>query len=516
MPTPCIASTLGPVVALDAESLAPLYEQLYQAIRSAVIDGRLRRGARLPGTRALADDLGISRNTATLAYEQLYAEGYLERRQRGGTFVARVLPDRLLHPRRPSPQPLSIMARHPSARALSARGAALAGLALPSAVNTRVAPRPFRPGVPALDVFPVALWARLSARHWRELDGRRSLAYGHSAGHQPLREAIAQHLAVARGVRCTAEQVIIVGGSQQALDLTTRLLLDPRDAVWLEDPGYPGARAAFTAAEARIVPVPVDDEGIVVSEGERLAPHARLVFVSPSHQHPLGTVMSLPRRRALLRWARGADAWIIEDDYDSEIRYRGRPQPAMQGIDTDDRVIYTGTFSKTLFPALRLGYVVVPPRLIDAFQTARLVADRHSSVVEQAVLADFIARGHYARHLRRMRALYAARQEALLDAARRYAGDLLDVRPTDAGMDVIAWLPAGVDDREVERAALDVGVEARSLSPFSQAPLKRGALLLNVAGYEAGALTTAMKLLAVAVTTVVHAASDAGLLSAIG
>ena len=507
-------SAVGALVALDPDSATPLYRQLYDALREAILDGRLRGGTRVPATRALAEDLGVSRNTASLAYDQLHAEGYLERRLRGGTFVARILPDLLLQPRRTTPRPAAIVRQQqPAARPLSARGAALAGLALPASVNTRVAPRPFRPGVPALDEFPVALWSRLSALHWRRLRGA-ELAYGHSAGHQPLREAIATHLAVARGVRCTSEQVIVVGGSQQALDLATRLLLDPGDAVWLEDPGYVGARAAFAAAGARIVPVPVDDEGLVVAAGERLAPEARMVFVSPSHQHPLGMSMSVSRRLALLHWAQRADAWVLEDDYDSEIRYRGRPQPAMQGIDADGRVIYIGTFSKTLFPALRLGYVVVPPRLVDAFVTARLVSDRHSSVVEQAVLADFIAGGHYARHLRRMRALYAERQEALVAAARELLGDVLDVRPTDAGMNVIAWLPPGVDDRAVYRAALEAGVEAPPLSPFSQAPLERGALFLNFSGYEPAALRGAMVKLACVVRRVVregtHALAVAG------
>ena len=494
--TQCAPSTMGALATLDPDTVTPLYRQLYDALRAAILDGRLRGGTRVPATRALAEDLGISRNTASLAYDQLHAEGYLERRLRGGTYVARILPDALLQPRRTAPLPTPAIVRgQPTARTLSARGAALAGLALPASVNTRVAPRPFRPGVPALDEFPVALWSRLSARHWRRLRGS-ELAYGHSAGHQPLREAIATHLAVARGVRCTSEQVIIVGGSQQGLDLATRLLLDPGDSVWLEDPGYVGARAAFAAAGARIVPVPVDDEGLVVAAGERLAPDARMVFVSPSHQHPLGMSMSVSRRVALLDWAQRADAWVLEDDYDSEIRYRGRPQPAMQGIDADGRVIYIGTFSKTLFPALRLGYLVVPPRLVDAFVTARLVSDRHSSVVEQGVLADFITEGHYARHLRRMRAIYSERQDALVTAARELLGDILDIRPTDAGMNVIAWLPPGVDDRAVYRAALDAGVEAPPLSPFSQAPLERGALFLNFSGYDPKALRGAMVKLA--------------------
>lgn len=307
-PTPRVDSGLGPLIALEPASDIPLYEQLYHALRAAIVHGGLRGGARVPATRALAGDLGISRNTVSQAYDQLHAEGYLERRLRGGTFVARVLPDHLLRPRRPDPRGLPPVQSAPAARPLSARGAALVSLTLPSSVNTTVPPRPFRPGVPALDAFPVALWARLTARHWRRMQHRRSLAYGHSAGLRALREAIARHLAAARGVRCSAEQVVIVGGSQQALDLATRLLLDPGDVVWLEDPGYPGARAAFIAAEARIVPVPVDEEGLVVSEGERLAPGARMVFVSPAHQHPLGAVMSVRRRLALLAWAQRADA----------------------------------------------------------------------------------------------------------------------------------------------------------------------------------------------------------------
>ena len=504
------SDAVEPLVLLDPLSAAPLYRQLYEGLREAIVAGRLRPGARLPAARALGSDLALSRNTVEQAYEQLHAEGYLDRHPRRGTFVSDTTPDDMLRaiPISREPRRIVITSRTsaPPRRVLSARGAAIAGVALPAGVNTFAPPRPFRPGVPALDAFPMALWTRLSARHWQRA-GRRHLAYGHSAGHQPLRQAIAQHVAAARGVRCTPDQVIIVGGSQQALALATRLLLDPGDTVWMEEPGYVGARAAFIASEARIVPVPVDDEGLDVAAGERAAPDARMAFVTPSHQHPLGAPMSIPRRMALLAWARRADAWILEDDYDSEIRYEGRPLPAMQGLDDDGRVLYLGTFSKTVFPALRLGYVIVPPSLVDAFVTARLIVDRHSSVVEQAILADFITEGHYARHVRRMRALYAERQNALLDALQPVS-DILDVQPTRAGLNVLAWLPSGVDDRKVALAAEVAGIEAPPLSPFALRPVSRGALILNFSGYDEIAIRSAAARLGAVVRELIDCGSS--------
>ena len=465
------------------------------------MDGRLRPGARLASTRTLADDLDVSRNTVSAAYDQLHAEGYLARRERGGTFVANALPERLLLV---GSREAGLPADRIASRPLSHRGRVVASLALPVGVNTTLAPRPFRPGVPALDAFPMSLWAKLSARHWQRVD-RSALAYGHAAGYAPLRAAIAEHLAITRGVRCGPEQVIIVGGAQQALDIAARLLLDPGDAVWLEDPGYVGARAAFAAAEARVVAVPVDEEGIDVAAGWRLAPTARAAFVSPSHQHPLGAVMSVARRRALLEWARAADAWIFEDDYDSEIRYRGRPLSSLQGLDTDGRVLYFGTFSKSLFPALRLGYVVVPPRLIEPFVTSRLLADRHSSLADQAVLTDFIIGGHFARHVRRMRALYAERQAVLLEAIAASMSDL-DVRAqsSEAGLNLVLWLPRGVSDRKVYEAALDAGVEAPPLSPFAHGRLDRSAVILNFAGYSTTALREGARRLALAMRSVMR------------
>ena len=343
-------------------------------------------------------------------------------------------------------------------------------------------PRPFRPGLPALDAFPFEVWARLEARRWR-LAPRHLLDYGDPAGHAPLRHAIAAYLGEARGVRCEWDRVIIVAGSQQGLDLAARVLLDPGDAAWIEAPGYPGARGALEAAGLRLVPVPVDADGLDVEAGARLAPRARLAYVTPSHQYPLGVTMSLARRLALLEWARQARAWIIEDDYDSEYRYVGRPLSALQGLDTAGRVVYVGTLSKVLFPSLRLGYLVVPPSLVDVFAGARAIADRHAPLIAQAVLSDFIEDGHFARHIRRTRMLYAERQAALLDVARRELAGRLDVPAAGAGMHLGGWLPPGIRDRAAAQAAARHGVMAPPLSTYRMRPGGRGGLMLGYAAF---------------------------------
>lgn len=500
------ADAVAPLVLLDASASAPLYRQLHEELRRAIGEGRLRAGTRLPAARTLARDLALSRNTVDQAYEHLHAEGYIERRSRRGTFVAHRASELALHARPRLVDPPR--ARHrPPVRMLSSRGAVVATFPVPDGVNTPGPLCPLRPGVPAVEAFPVALWARLTAAYWRGVS-RRQLAYGHSAGYEPLRVAIAEHLGAARGVRCTPEQVVIVGGSQQGIALAAQLLLDAGDAVWLEDPGFIGARAALASAEARVVPVRVDDEGLDVAAGERIAAAARMAVVTPSHQHPLGVAMSLERRLALLDWAQRADAWILEDDYDGELRYAGRPLPALQGIDHDGRVVYVGSFSKALYPALRLGYVVAPLRLVEAFVVARLLADRHSSIAEQAVLASFIAEGHYARHLRRMRALYATRQDVLREALAPFA-DVLEVQPAGAGLNLLAWLPPGLDDRRAARAAAEAGVEAAPLSPFAQGALERGALILGFAGYEAAVLRAAAGRLGLAVRRVASSGATA-------
>src|SRR5262245_61770433 len=490
--------TIG-TLGLDRASGVPFYRQIYDGVREAILSGRLRPGARLPSTRVLASDLETSRNTVLAAFGQLLAEGYLEGRVGAGTTVAGTPPETLLRARPEATGP-GRPGRRPR---LSRRGALLVGRR--GGLATRAfAARPFRPGLPGLDAFPFDLWTRLLARRWRRVP-RQLLDYGEPAGYAPLREAIAAYLGEARAVRCEAAQVIVVTGAQQAVDLAARVLLDPGDTAWVEDPGYPGARGALVAAGIRLAPIAVDAEGLDVRRGARGAPRARLVYVTPSHQYPLGGTMTLNRRLALLEWASRSGAWILEDDYDSEYRYAGRPLAALQGLDTAGRVIYAGTFSKVLFPALRLGYLVVPPDLVDAFVAARALADRHSPSVTQAALADFIDGGHFARHVRRTRALYAERQAALLRAARRTLGGRLEVLPAEAGMHLMGWLPEGIDDRAAARAALAHGVDAPPLADYRARPAGRGVrggLMLGYAAYTPREIEEACERLAAALRTV--------------
>ena len=458
-------------ITLDPSLPIALVQQLYNALRAAILSGRLTRGAHLPSTRTLCATLNVSRNTVVATFEQLIAEGYLESRVGDGTYVCRALPDDLLHVRTPLPR--------------------FSGASIPTAsplTDGRIGvfwdqdepAQPFRPDLLALDHFPKEIWARLLARRWRNATPA-LLGYGDPAGYRPLREAIAGYLGAARGVHCTPDQVIVIGGAQQGVDLAVRVLLKAGDTVWIEDPGYMGARAALLAVGAKLIPVPVDAEGLDVEAGIAAAPTARAVYVSPSHQFPIGVTMSLTRRLALLEWAKRAPAWLFEDDYDSEYRYVGRPLSSLQGLDTSGRVIYIGTFSKVLFPALRLGYLVVPPTLVDVFTQTRALADRQSPTVEQAVLADFIQEGHFARHIRRMRTIYAERQQALVQAVRTTLGDQLVIERAEAGLYVAGWLPPGVDDRVVAARAELHGVSAPPLSNYALTPMPRGGLRLGFA-----------------------------------
>jgi GntR family transcriptional regulator/MocR family aminotransferase len=466
------------VLQLDRRSRVPLQRQLYDEIRTAILSGRLAPGARVPATRVLASDTGTSRNTVSGAFDQLLSEGYLEGKVGSGTYVARMLPEDLLRvTRQPGPS------RPVIARAcLSRRGRMLGGI--PAALRSReiATEQAFRTGLPAFDEFPRALWARLGARLLRHAPSA-VLTYGDPAGYRPLRRAIAEYLRAARGVNCSAEQVIVTAGSQQALDLAARLLLDPGDAAWVEDPGYLGARGALRAAGVRSIPVPVDSGGLSVVEGEKRAPEARLACVTPSHQYPLGMTMPLSRRTSLLAWARRHRAWIVEDDYDSEFRYSGRPLQALQGLDPIGCVIYTGTFSKVLFPSLRLGYMVVPESLVDTFVSARALVDRHPPGLEQAIVAEFLAEGHFARHVRRMRTLYAERQEALVLALGRELGGAIEASPAEAGMNLTAWLRGNASDLELSNKAAQVGVVVTPVSAYALEVKPRSGLLLGYAAF---------------------------------
>ena len=471
--------------ALDRSGSVPLYRQIYDELRTAILSGRMAGGGRLPSTRSLAADLGVARLTVLEAFQQLYADGYVEGRSGSGTYVVRELPGGVLRAPVGSPRP--------AGQLLSRRGATLAGRPMPIPTLTEV--RPFVPGIPALDDFPFELWRRQIARQWRHRPVDRML-YGDPAGYPPLREAIATYLGATRGMHCRPEQVVVVACSQQALDLAARLLVDQGDAVWMEDPGYPGARAAFMAAGARVIPIPVDDEGLDVSQAVALAKDARLVYVTPSHQFPLGVTMSLTRRLILLEHAAHHGLWVLEDDYDSEYRYIGRPLTALHGLDHAGRVIYVGSLSKVLFPAVRIGYLVLPPDLVEPFVTARALALGHGSLVEQAVVAEFMEAGHFARHVRRMRALYAERQAALVETARSHLAGRFEVQPTETGIHLVGWLSAGSDDRLIAQRAAVAGITVRAVSSFRMGTAGRPGLVLGFAAVRPPEIRQAMRRLA--------------------
>jgi len=464
----------------------PLHAQLARGLRAAILGGRLRPGTRLPATRVLAAELGVARSTVTGAYEQLLAEGYLEARAGAGTRVASGIGGvAALAPRGVRPPG--------SVPALSARGRLLASVPRSPAL---VAVGAFQTGLPALDAFPRALWSRVAARAVRRLRPA-LLGYAAAGGYGPLREAIARYLQGARGVVCEADQVIVVSGAQAALDLTARMLLDEGDPVWLEDPGYLGARGALTAAGARLAPVPVDAEGLDVERGRRLCPRPRLIYVTPSCQFPLGITTSLARRLALLERAAASGAFVVEDDYDSEYRYRGQPLPALQGLDAGSRVLYMGTFSKTLFPALRIAYLVVPRAHVTAFRAALRQTGQEASVMVQAALAEFIERGHYAAHVRRMRRLYAARQRRFIELARAHLGRRLELAPRDTGMQLVGFFHEGDDPGAVARAAAR-GVVVARLANYYLGRCPCPGLFLGYAAVPEEAMAAPMQALAAA------------------
>lgn len=477
-----------PDLRLDTTSKQPLHRQLYQQLSQAIRTGHLQPGTRLPSTRALAAELGVSRTTTSEAYLDLQAEGYIESQTGAGTVVASKPPELFLQAK-PDASPVEEPLRSDGAefseqatRQLSRRGMRLAAMTLPSVFFTGQALRPFRIGVPALDATPQQAWVRAINRAVRDTHADQ-LDYQHVAGYRPLREALAAYLAVARGVRCTADQVIIVAGIQAGLALTASVLLDSGDAVWIEEPGYFLAQMVFQAADATLISVPIDREGLDVATGWQRRPDARLAYVTPSHQFPLGVTMSHGRRRQLLQWAQQTGAWIIEDDYDSEYRYTGRPIPALQGLDEHGRVIYLGTFSKVFFPALRLGYIIVPPALIDVFIMAQKVMSFRPAVLEQMAMAAFMAEGEFARHIRRMKGLYAERRECLLSAATQILGNKLRLERTPSGLQLVGWLPDGTDEWALTRLADQQGVTVYPLSAFRLAPSEQRALVLGFAAF---------------------------------
>lgn len=465
---------LLPMLAVDRDANASIGRQLAGRIRELILQGELAAGERLPSSRTLASEQKISRSTAIGVYQQLEAEGLVVSKVGAGAYVSEAVKVIRSAPRG-NGRPHDASTREPARLAKLAKSASPRYFArLPHPTNSRA----FVTGTPDLDAFPAALWARLTARHWRE-NRSEMLGYPDAGGLMRLRQAISRHLRANRGVACEPEEIFICSGAQDAFNRIGNTLLDPGDTVWFENPGAIGARNSLISNGAKLVPVPLDAEGLSVEAGRREAPDVRLVFVTPSHQHPLGMTMSVARRFELLRVAEQAGAWIVEDDYDGEFYYSGRSPPTLRSVDTTGRVIYVGTFSKSLFPALRLGFLVAPPSLVDVFGRLAGATSQGAPTNQQAVVASFIEEGHFAAHIRRMRRLYEERHNLLIGTSRQYLTGLMEVQRAESGIQTVGLLADGLDEVAVSRAAASEGVVGTPVSRFCLRPVAISALALG-------------------------------------
>jgi GntR family transcriptional regulator/MocR family aminotransferase len=475
-----------PLISIDRKSQKPVYRQIYEAFRTRIFEGELRAGQLVPSTRQLAHDLRVSRFPILNAYAQLLAEGYFESRMGAGTFIASSLPG----------APRSQDRKAALELATRARPVAVHTSTLPPYTKPSWADHlgPFQLGQPELNAFPLRLWSRLLARYSRNMHAQ-ELRYGEAMGMRSLREAVAVYLGTARGVVCEADQIMIVSGSQQGLDITTRVLLDPETPVWVEEPGYWLIHHVLRTAACQPIPVPVDSEGLDVSAGIKLNARARAAFVAPSHQFPLGVTMSASRRFQLVEWAEKAGAWIIEDDYDSEYRYDSSPISSLQGLDRNSRTIYIGTFSKVLFPSLRLGYIVIPPDLVEHFAAMRQAMDLCLSPINQAVLTEFIRQGHFGRHIRKMREVYRERRRLLVTEIRKQIGSACTIMGGEAGMHLTILLNTEVRDTELAARAFEkkLWLSPLSLSYVGAAP--RQGLVLGYGNTPTSQIPGAVRLL---------------------
>jgi GntR family transcriptional regulator/MocR family aminotransferase len=440
----------------------PAYQWLYTALRTQILSGQLRTGTRLPSSRDLARQYGLARGTIINAFQQLQSEGYVQGSVGAGTYVSRVLPEGLLHVSHIGGlKPVGRAKRTPVLSNYGRRAKLFGGY------ENRPT-RAFRANLPALDLFPVTLWTKITMRCLRRVSTRHLMAC-EPFGHMPLRQAIAEYLRRSRGVRCEPDQVAVVSGVQEALDIAARLLVNRGDPVCVENPCYPGAVMAFEAYGATIHRTAVDREGIAVHQLP--ARGVRLIYVTPGHQFPLGTTMSVARRLELLEWTQKSGALIFEDDYDSEYRYSGRPVPALQGLDERGMVLYAGSFSKVLFPALRLGYMVIPSDLLPRFEAVQSLTSRHAPMLEQLVLTEFIREGHFGRHIRRMREVYAERLSVLLEEAKTKLAGLLEISNIEAGLQTVGWLREGID---AEAALVAAATRSVDLIPLGRYGHGRG------------------------------------------
>ncbi len=485
---PLAGALLTLLEASDGTPVA-LSTRVYRAIRMAILDTTLRVGDRLPSTRALAGDLAISRSTAEAAYAQLEAEGYLTRNIGDGSYVSADLATPA--PRRKGQ--ITIETAHSVLPSLSARGEQIS--ALGGCIDPREV-RAFSAGMPDLDSFPLAVWQRLLTRHART-DPKQWMIYGDQQGLPQLREAIAQYLSLSRGVNCDAGQVIVLTSSQQALVLIAMMLLDQGESVWMEEPGYRGAQTAFSAAGAKLAPIPIDADGLNVEQARNGAARAKLVYVTPSHQYPLGVTLSLARRLQLLEWARRENGWIVEDDYDSEFHYDARPIAAIHGLAQQDRVLYIGTFSKVMFPGLRIAYLVVPKPLVAPFVTARSHIDGHTAPLLQAVLADFMQDGHFMVHVRRMRDLYRARRDIFMEEIQRHLHPHLLPQESKGGLQTACLLTdQGLSDRLIAQRAGAAGIDLPLLSRLYLGEAKQQGFVMGYSALAPGAIQAGVKELA--------------------
>lgn len=457
-------------IRLNRRKNVSLAKQLYESLRSAILAGQLSKGYRLPSSRALASELGVSRTTIINAFDQLTAEGYLRGNVGRGTFVSEQLPEERQIAKFITTTEVALacsdnkISAKSCRKIYSRRGRQF--VSSDSILSDYIEDlRPFRPGIPALDEFPIETWTRLVRRRWKKV-GASDLSYGDPQGCLALRNAIAEYVRGFRGVRCKPEQVMIVSGTQQAVDIVARLSIDPGDDVLFENPGYFRARSAFVTSGAKIVSVPVDENGMQVDQAIAKSASSRLVYVTPSHQFPLGVTLSIERRMKLIEWANRSCGLIFEDDYDSEYRYAQRPIPSLQGLDHGNRTIYVGSFSKVMFPSLSIGYAIVPVSMIDGFQKALELVGRPPSKLDQLVLTDFINDGHFARHLRRMRTIHEQRRTALVESVTDRLGHVMQIIGADAGLHCTARLVDRLDDKQVSEKAAELGVIVKALSDY--------------------------------------------------
>lgn len=468
-----------------------LYDWLYRSIREGIINGRFSEGIKLPSSRELSSQYKISRGTVVNVYEQLVSEGYLESKTGYGTRVSSELPDlKWMISKKKQKIKQKLFKKNP--KKLSQKSSIIKKVKLTPSTpkNTKA----FRTHLPDLNLFPIDIWSRIAGRRMRNLP-KNLLGVGDPQGYYPLREVLSEYLQTSRAVNCTPEQIIITSGVHQALEIAAKAILDPKDSVWLEDPGFIGARNIFDVFEAQIHPIPVDNNGMNIDKGIEICKKPRLIYTTPSHQFPIGCNLSLKRKMKLLEFARSSGSWIFEDDYDSEYRYNSKPLPSLQSLDNYDSVLYSSSFSKVLFMDVRIGYLIVPQNYVNLFIKAKAVSERFTSTLNQAILCDFITEGHFGRHLRKTRQIYKTRYEALNEYISKKLSGIAILEKSNAGLQTILWLPKKIDDIKFSKQARKAGLELLPVSPFYLSKKKRNGVILGFASLNEGEIKKGVDLL---------------------